>query len=132
MCTDEVQGITVPAVNSPEGGIADTRGFFQHGVKYGLQIAWKAADDLSTSEVAVCCSNDSVRSVVRWRNSFSNRAFSMAMTAWAAKVSTNLICFSVNGRTSARCRTKMPIGVPSRRRGTPRIVRKPPPFANLR
>src|SRR5580704_5747709 len=46
MCTDEVQGITVPAVNSPEGGIADTRGFFQHGVKYGLQIAWKAADDL--------------------------------------------------------------------------------------
>jgi hypothetical protein len=35
-----------PAVNIPEGGIADTRGFFQHGVKYGLQIAWKAADDL--------------------------------------------------------------------------------------
>ena len=27
----------------------------------------------------------SVRSVVRWRSSLSNRAFSMAMTAWAAK-----------------------------------------------
>ena len=32
----------------------------------------------STSAVAVCCSSDS-------RSSFSSRAFSMAMTAWAAK-----------------------------------------------
>ena len=63
----------------------------------------------STSEVAVCCSSDSVsssvrwpRSVVRWRNSFSSRAFSMAMTAWAAKFVTKPICFSVNGRTSCR------------------------------
>ena len=35
----------------------------------------------STSEVAVCCSSDSVRSSVRWRNSLSSRVFSMAMTA---------------------------------------------------
>ena len=47
----------------------------------------------STSDVAVCCSNDSVRSAVRsvrssvrWRSSLSSRAFSMAMTAWSAKV----------------------------------------------
>ena len=33
----------------------------------------------STSEVAVCCSSDS-------RSSLSNRAFSMAMMAWAAKI----------------------------------------------
>ncbi len=39
----------------------------------------------STSEVAVCCSSDSMRSVVRWRSSFSSRVFSMAMTACAAK-----------------------------------------------
>ena len=39
----------------------------------------------STSEVAVCCSSDSVRSSVRWRSSLSSRVFSMAMTAWAAK-----------------------------------------------
>ena len=39
----------------------------------------------STSDVAVCCSSDSVRSSVRWRNSLSSRVFSMAMTAWAAK-----------------------------------------------
>ena len=39
----------------------------------------------STSLVAVCCSSDSVRSSVRWRSSLSSRAFSMAMTACAAK-----------------------------------------------
>src|SRR5262249_50320641 len=39
----------------------------------------------STSEVAVCCSRDSLRSSVRWRSSLSRRVFSMAMTAWAAK-----------------------------------------------
>jgi len=36
---------------------------------------------LSTSDVAVCCSNDPVRSSVRWRNSLSSRAFSMVITA---------------------------------------------------
>jgi hypothetical protein len=30
----------------------------------------------------------------------SSRVFSMAMTAWAAKFSTNSICLSVKGRTS--------------------------------
>jgi len=36
---------------------------------------------LSTSDVAVCCSCDSVRSSVRCRSSLSSRAFSMAITA---------------------------------------------------
>ena len=36
---------------------------------------------LSTSAVAVCCSNASLKSFVRWRSSFNSRAFSMAMTA---------------------------------------------------
>ena len=55
----------------------------------------------STSEVAVCCSRDSERSSVRWRSSFSKRVFSMAMTAWSAKVSTSATCLSVNGLTSS-------------------------------
>src|SRR5262249_38046499 len=49
----------------------------------------------SISEVAVCCSKASVRSVVRWlrssvrwRSSLSNRAFSIAITACAAKFCT--------------------------------------------
>jgi len=53
-----------------------------------------------TSDVAICCSSDSLRSSVRWRSSLSNRVFSMAMTAWAAKLCTSSICLSVKGRTS--------------------------------
>ena len=50
--------------------------------------------------MAVCCSSASVRSavrsvrsVVRWRSSFGNRVFSMAMTACAAKVREQLNLF---------------------------------------
>ena len=49
----------------------------------------------STSAVAVCCSSAS-------RVSVMSRAFSIAMTACAAKFSKSAICFSVNGRTSWR------------------------------
>ena len=48
----------------------------------------------STSLVAVCCSSDSERSSVRWRSSFSSRAFSIAITACAAKFVSNSICRS--------------------------------------
>ena len=47
----------------------------------------------STSAVAVCCSNAS-------RVSVMSRAFSIAMTACAAKFCSSAICLSVNGRTS--------------------------------
>ena len=67
-------------------------------------IAWNTGSSspgeldmtLSTSDVAVCCSQRLVRS------SLSSRVFSMAMTAWAAKFCTSSICLSVNGRTSWR------------------------------
>ena len=52
----------------------------------------------STSEVAVCCSSDSERSRVRACTSSNSRTFSMAITAWSAKVVTNSICLSVNGK----------------------------------
>ena len=47
----------------------------------------------NTSEVAVCCSSDSLKSSVRWRSSLSSRVFSMAMTAWAAKFCDQLDLF---------------------------------------
>ena len=53
----------------------------------------------STSEVAVCCSSASVSSRVRACTSSNSRTFSIAITAWSAKVSTSSICLSVNGRT---------------------------------
>src|SRR5262249_55140834 len=67
------------------------------------RIAWNTGckspgDELmtsSTSEVAVCWSND-------WRSSFSSRAFSIAITAWSAKFFRRAICFSEKGLTSWR------------------------------
>src|SRR5215813_4726314 len=53
----------------------------------------------STSEVAVCCSSASVSSRVRACTSSNSRTFSIAITAWSAKVVISSICFSVKGRT---------------------------------
>ena len=80
---------------------------------------------LSTSAVAVCCSSDSVSSRVRACTSSNSRTFSIAITAWSAKVVTSSICLSVKGRTDFRHNDSTPIGVPSRISGTPRTVRKP-------
>ena len=74
---------------------------FDHGIENRRQR--RPANLLivcNISAVAVCCSSNSVRSSVRWRSSLSSRVFSMAMTAWAAKLLSNSICLSVNGRTS--------------------------------
>jgi len=55
-------------------------------------------------------------------NFFDRRAFSIAITAWSAKVPASSICFSVNGRTARRPSDMTPIGLPSRKSGTPRSV----------
>ncbi len=55
--------------------------------------------------------------------SSNSRAFSIAITAWSAKVATSSICLSVNGRTSARVSVNTPTGTPSRSIGTPSMVR---------
>ena len=46
----------------------------------------------STSAVAVCCCSASVRSRVRACTSSNSRTFSIAITAWSAKVCTSSIC----------------------------------------
>ncbi len=58
-------------------------------------------------------------------NSLNNRTFSMAITAWFAKVSSSAICFSVNGRTSIRRIMMVPIATPSRSSGVASTVRIP-------
>ena len=47
----------------------------------------------STSEVAVCCSSDSVRSRVFACTSSNSRTLPIAITAWSAKVCSRAICF---------------------------------------
>ena len=82
----------------------------------------------STSDVAFCCSSDSDSSRVRACTSSKSRTFSIAITAWSAKVVTSSISLSVNGATIDRVSAITPIGAPSRSSGTPSIVRKPPIF----
>src|SRR5262249_48545141 len=81
---------------------------------------------LSTSAVAVCCWRDSLNSSVRAFTSSNSRAFSIAITAWSAKVVTKSICLSVKGCTDLRASMMTPMAVPSRSSGTPRTVRTPP------
>ena len=79
----------------------------------------------STSAVAVCCSSDSVSSRVRCCSASNSRTFSMAITAWSAKVVTSSICLSVNGLISFRRIIRTPIASSFRMSGTASIVRWP-------
>ena len=45
-------------------------------------------------------------------NSLNSRTFSIAITAWSAKVSRSVICLSVKGRTSVRRIRMTPMGTP--------------------
>ena len=56
----------------------------------------------STSEVAVCCSSDSVRSVGALAQFVEQPRVLDGDDAWAAKFVTSSICLSVKGRTSWR------------------------------
>ena len=70
------------------------------------------------SLVAVCCAKDAVSIWFFSCNAMDNRTFSIAITAWFAKVWSIAICLSVNGVTSVRRSTRVPIGVRSRSSGT--------------
>ena len=62
------------------------------------------------SLVAVCCSSASVRSRLRASSSVNSRTFSIAMTAWSAKVCSSAIWLSGNGPGSGRPTAIPPIG----------------------
>ena len=77
----------------------------------GARSPGEALITCSTSAVAVCCSSAS-------RCSVSSRAFSIAITACAAKFSSSAISFSENGGPSRRYELMQPSAVPSFRNGT--------------
>ena len=78
-----------------ECGFAQAHRLFQHRVEHRREIAGEELMTRNTSAVAVCCSSASRVSVI-------SRAFSIAMTACAAKFCNSAICLSVKGRTSWR------------------------------
>jgi hypothetical protein len=77
------------------------------------------------SLVAVCCSSDSVSWALRASSSLNRRTFSMAMTAWSAKVCRSAIWRSEKPPDSWRETAMAPMAWPSRRRGTPMVLRRP-------
>jgi hypothetical protein len=110
--------------------LAQMFGRSHDGVQDGLQIVGRSADNAEhvagrslvfkgLLKLAFACSAS------------NSRVFSMAMTAWSAKVLSNSICRSVNGRTSVRRIEIAPIAAPARIRGTAIMVRWPSCRARL-
>jgi len=77
------------------------------------------------SLVAVCCSSASASSWLRSSSAVNRRTFSMAMTAWSAKVSSSATSLSEKFPGSGRPTVMAPIGLLSRISGTDRMLRKP-------
>ena len=100
--SDRPHALFLQSEQHPKFCFANARRVLQHRLKTDLSWPGDELMTFKTSDVAVCCSSDSVRSSVRWRNSLRNRVFSMAITAWAAKFRSRSICLSENGRTSLR------------------------------
>ena len=73
---------------------------------------------LRMSAVAVCRSSASCVSL-------NSRAFSIAITAWSAKVCCSASSSSVKAASRSRYTIIAPIALPSRRSGVPQIVRMP-------
>ena len=84
----------------------------------GVRISWLiVARNVDFASLAASASARAVSAAsVRSRNSSISRAFSIAMTACAAKFSSSAISFSENGRTSRRTATICPRSTSSLRR----------------
>src|SRR5262245_58389899 len=106
-----------------ELGFAQARRVRQHGVKHGLQFAGRTRNDPQHLRGRGLLLQRLAEIAVRACTSSNSRTFSIAITAWSANVVASSICLSVNGRTVDRCNTITPMAVPSRRSGTPSMVR---------
>ena len=74
--------------------LTQSRGILSHRVQNWLHISWGASDNAQDFTSCGLLLQDSL-------SFWNSRTFSIAMTAWSAKVSSSLICVGVNGRTSA-------------------------------
>src|SRR6516225_2432604 len=83
---------------------------YQPRVKLGAEVVMLARNcDLRSLASASCL-------LLSWISS-NSRTFSMAITAWSAKVVISSICFSVKACILRRIITRTPMGIPSRNSG---------------
>jgi hypothetical protein len=118
MLRDGVPTGAINDTNEPRGAPHRACAFSNIASKTGATSPGELLMTCNTSAVAVCCSSAS-------RVTVSSRAFSIAMTACAAKFCNSAICLSENGRTSRRYTVMSPSRTPSLRRGTVKVVRIP-------
>ena len=83
------------AMHDRELRLADVHGVLEHRVEHGLKFAGRTADHFKNVGGGGLL-------LQRLRSSLSSRAFSMAMTACAAKFLTSSICLSLKASTSCR------------------------------
>ena len=95
--------------------VAQIPGRVEDGIEHRLELPGDALMTPRISDVAVCRSKSLSSSRVRAWTSSNSRVFSIAITAWSAKVSTSSTCLSPNGRTSARRMRIAPMASPPRR-----------------
>ena len=79
----------------PKRGLAQAHRLFEHRVEHRREVAGRGIDDLQHLGGRGLLLQASRVSVI-------SRAFSIAMTACAAKFCNSAICLSENGRTSWR------------------------------
>ena len=94
----EAKGVAVPAVDIAKLGVADADRILQHRSKHRLKVAGRAADRLEHLGRG-CLLLQRFREFAQAVAPFNSRAFSIAITAWSAKVSTSSICLAVKGFT---------------------------------
>src|SRR5262245_30032009 len=85
----------LPSVDHGEIGIAEFCCGRNDRIEHWLQLIGRSANDVENFGGCGLLLQGS-------RSSLSRRVFSMAITAWAAKLVTSSICLSVKGRTSRR------------------------------
>ena len=122
------QNHSVPLAESQQHVINPTnpRGALDDGVEHRLHVCRRPADD---AEHLGCCRlmlESFAQFCIALAEFFEQRTFSMAITAWLAKVSRSAICLSEKDRTSCRRIRIAPIEAPSRSSGTARDVREFP------
>ena len=118
-----VSGYPVPIAFDTQdvsiAGAAQLHGdFWRSAIQHRLQVRRRAADDSQDLAGRSLLLQSIGQRLVRSCSSLNNRTFSIAITAWSAKVFTSVICLSENGTGSFLLPTDTPMGVPSRTMGT--------------
>ena len=80
-------------------GLAKFAGTLDDGIEDRFDVGRRGGDHLENVAAAGLVGQRLVRSRVLACTSSNSRTFSMAITAWSAKVCTSSICLSVNGST---------------------------------